>query len=62
MTILKDGEPSIDLRAEFRKLEQALVRAHCDLRWYEDANPKKSIALRENALLGFDVAWENGAK
>ncbi len=40
------------------KTDKALVRAHCDLRWYEGYSGKGSVALAENSTVGFSVAWE----
>jgi hypothetical protein len=40
------------------KTDKALVRAHCDLRWYEGYSGKGSVALAENSAVGFSVAWE----
>lgn len=43
-----------DPRPEVEKLQRALQRAHCDLRWYEKMTGMGSVALRENILQGLD--------
>lgn len=54
-----DGEgyprPVADTR--IHKLEAALLRAHCDLRSLQTPG-RGSVALSENAALGFDLEWE----
>ena len=43
-------------------LAEALLRAHCDLRWLAGYCGKGSVALSENAAVGFDHAWERSAQ
>ena len=48
-------------RARSAALEAALVRAHCDLRWYEGYSGTGSVALAENRAHGFTNEWEIAA-
>jgi hypothetical protein len=43
-------------------MAEALLRAHCDLRWYSGYSGKGSVALAENAAVGFDHAWERSVQ